>query len=296
MPRKYADQIDTDPVLARQLIRQQYPHWAHEPIVEVAPAGTVNALYRLGGDKVIRLPLRREWSADNEKDRQDWVDRIAPLLPVATPTLLATGVPAAGYPCTWSIYRWLPGTTPDPTPSDGAHQLAADLVAFLGALHGIDATGWPCDNVWAGPLTDRADLRGSIAALDGLADSADATAVWEAALALPARPHPPVVIHGDLYPGNLLMVDGRLNAVIDWTPLLGDPAHDLICAWNLLPAATRDDLRLRLDIDEATWMRGRALALARALLVLPDVRDTNPAITAYAKNTIHEVLTDYRER
>lgn len=135
-----------------------------------------------------------------------------------------------------------------------------------------------------------------LAYLAGQLDDEPVVHLETVALALPASPHPPVVIHGDLYPGNLLMVDGRLNAVIDWTPLLGDPAHDLICAWNLLPAATRDDLRLRLDIDEATWMRGRALALARALLVLPDVHDTNPAITAYAKNTIHEVLTDYRER
>ena len=41
-------------------------------------------------------------------------------------------------------------------------------------------------------------------------------------------------VHGDLLPGNLLVVEGRLAAVIDFGALnAGDPACDLQPAWNV---------------------------------------------------------------
>ncbi len=41
-------------------------------------------------------------------------------------------------------------------------------------------------------------------------------------------------------PGNLLLDDGRLSAVIDWGGSgMGDPAVDLMVAWNVLDARGR---------------------------------------------------------
>ena len=74
-----------------------------------------------------------------------------------------------------------------------------------------------------------------------MVDVAAVTAAWDAALQVPAWTGTPLWVHGDLSPQNLLCVDGRLNAVIDWGGLgVGDPACDLLPAWNLLPADARN--------------------------------------------------------
>ena len=64
------------------------------------------------------------------------------------------------------------------------------------------------------------------------------------ALDAPAWDRPPVWIHGDPAPGNVLAIDGRLSAVIDFgTVAVGDPACDLIAAWTFFSA----DARRRVD-------------------------------------------------
>ena len=121
------------------------------------------------------------------------------------------------------------------------------------------------------------------------------TAAWEADLQAPAWRGPPVWIHGDLQSGNLLAVQGRLSAVIDFGCLgVGDPACDLIVAWNLLPAETRDVFRAALPVDDATWARGRGWALSVGLIALPYYQDTNPVLAGISRRTIDEVLADHQ--
>jgi aminoglycoside phosphotransferase (APT) family kinase protein len=137
-------------------------------------------------------------------------------------------------------------------------------------------------------------VRAAVDALHGSIDTGAATAAWEAALQAPAWTGPPVWIHGDLSPGNLLAVRGRLSAVIDFGGLgVGDPACDLLVAWNLLPAETRDGFRAALGVDDATWARGRGWGLSVALTALPYYRDTNPVIVRWARQMIDEVLADH---
>lgn len=82
-------------------------------------------------------------------------------------------------------------------------------------------------------------------------------------------------------PGNLLVDQGRLSAVIDWGSLdVGDPAYDLMPAWNLLPPGPR---RVFLDdtgADAAAVRRGRGWALAQAIGCLGYHRVTNPRCRA----------------
>ena len=73
---------------------------------------------------------------------------------------------------------------------------------------------------------------------------------------------------------------------------VGDPACDLIVAWNLLPAATREVFRAELRVDDATWDRGRGWALSIALIQLPYYKETNPALAANARHVIREVLAE----
>lgn len=115
---------------------------------------------------------------------------------------------------------------------------------------------------------------------------------WDEALQVPQWDGLPVWIHGDLMPGNLLIKDNRLSAVIDFSCLgIGDPASDLITAWNLLSAHSRGVFRRELQVDEATWARGRGWALSMALIQLPYYEYTNPVMAANARYTINEVLS-----
>jgi aminoglycoside phosphotransferase (APT) family kinase protein len=122
-------------------------------------------------------------------------------------------------------------------------------------------------------------------------DAEAATAVWEESLAAPLWTGPPHWLHSDLMPSNLLVTGGRLTAVLDFaTAGVGDPACDLIVAWNVLPRSGRDTFRDAVDVDDATWARGRGWALSMAVGQLPYYRDTNPIISANARYAIHEVL------
>ena len=64
VPRRHADEVETDVALVRRLLREQFPEWAKLPLSAVAESGTVNALYRLGDELVVRIPRNRPslWS------------------------------------------------------------------------------------------------------------------------------------------------------------------------------------------------------------------------------------------
>jgi aminoglycoside phosphotransferase (APT) family kinase protein len=127
-----------------------------------------------------------------------------------------------------------------------------------------------------------------------LVDSDAVTAVWERDLQAPVWRESPVWIHGDLAPGNLLALSGRLSGVIDWGGLaVGDPATELLPAWNLFQRESRGAFRAAIDVDDATWARGRGLALSVALVALPYYLETNPVIARWARYMIDEVLEDH---
>ncbi len=173
--------------------------------------------------------------------------------------------------------------------------LMSDVVSFVEALQRIDATGGPPTRR-GGPLATQDKMaRAALGELRGMIDTDVATAAWEEALQARPWPGAPVWIHGDLLAGNLLVRDGRLTGVIDWSCMgVGDPACDLIVGWNLLPPEARGAFRARLAVDDATWARGRGWALSIALIALPYYKDTNPGFAATARHLISEVLADYQ--
>lgn len=73
---------------------------------------------------------------------------------------------------------------------------------------------------------------------------------------------------------------------------VGDPACDLFPAWNPLPAGAREVFREALDVDDATWIRGRGRTLSQALIALPYYRGTNPAMASHARHVIQAVLEE----
>jgi aminoglycoside phosphotransferase (APT) family kinase protein len=136
-------------------------------------------------------------------------------------------------------------------------------------------------------------VREAIDAMRGELDEATVSAVWDEALGASPWERPPAWVHGDLYDGNLLARDGRLCAVIDWGGAgVGDPACDLIVAWSLFSGESRDVFRADLDVDDATWVRGRGWALSVALMAIPYYRETNPVIVANSWRRIDELVAE----
>ncbi|AKZ53771.1 putative phosphotransferase [Streptomyces ambofaciens ATCC 23877] len=294
----HPDPLRVDGRLVRRLLAGRFPQWSQLPVERFPSGGTVNAMYRLGDDMVVRLPLVEDGAGDVRAERE-WLPRLSPLLPTAVPEVLGAGEPAAGYPWPWSVYRWLPGELPEAGALTEPALLAGDLARFVRAMRAVTLRGAPAA-YRGGPLATLDEAtRAAIEELRGLPEEGvdcDALiAVWEDALRAPEWAGPPVWLHADLMPGNLLVTDGRLSSVIDFGCMgVGDPACDLFPAWNLLPAGARELFREALDVDEATWRRGRARALSQAVIALPDHRDTNPAMAGNARHVVRAVLAETR--
>ncbi|MEU7161604.1 aminoglycoside phosphotransferase family protein [Streptomyces chrestomyceticus] len=284
--------VDED--LVRRLIAGQFPRWAGMAVRRFPSGGTVNAVHRLGDTMVVRLPLIAGGAGDVLMERE-WLPRLAPRLPVAVPEVLGAGEPAGEYPWPWSVYRYLPGANPEAGALSDPALLAADLAGFVAAMRSVTVPGAPTAHRGGPAAALDAGTRAAIEELRGIpeedVDCDAVTAVWEDALRAPEWDGPPVWLHADLMPGNLLVDGGRLTGVIDFGCAgTGDPSCDLFPAWNVLPSDARKVFREALGVDEATWRRGRGRTLSQALIALPYYRHTNPAMACNARHVIRAVL------
>jgi len=294
MGKMHADEATTDASLVRRLLRGQFPRWADLPIERLASGGTVNAVYRLGDRLSVRLPLTAGGVDDLDWEAR-WLPRLAPKLPVAIPTVVAGGVPAEGYPHPWAVHEWIDGTTPVEGRLRDPGAMSRDLAAFVTAMREVNLPDGPAAYRGGSLAAVDRETRTAIEELrhtDEPFDPDSALAAWQDALDAPEWTGAPCWVHSDLMPSNLLVTENRLAAVIDFaTAGVGDPACDLIPAWNLLPAPARESFRDAVGLDDATWRRGRGWALSMAVIQLPYYRHTNPVISANARFVIDEVRT-----
>ncbi len=289
------DRLRIEADLVRRLVVAQFPAWAHLPVRRVPVDGWDNSTFRLGDTMKVRLPTAGCYAAQVAKE-QRWLPYLAPHLPLPIPVPLAVGAPAEGYPWPWAIHGWLEGEPASSQNVADQRRFALDVARFLLALQRVDAAGGPP----AGPANFHrggrlgvydAETRRCVAALRGEIDSDAALATWEDALAA-SWSGPPVWVHGDIAPGNLLVAGGRLCAVIDFgSCAIGDPACDLVLAWTLLSGEARRLFRATLAVDEATWARARGWALWKALLMLAGDSTASAAATSQ-RHVIASVLAD----
>jgi aminoglycoside phosphotransferase (APT) family kinase protein len=116
--------------------------------------------------------------------------------------------------------------------------------------------------------------------------------MWEEAITAPPWDGPPMWVHADLTDGNILVRDGRLHAVIDFSMLgLGEPANDLDPAWGVLSGDNREVFRAALEVDDATWARRRGWAITSVFGIVY-YQHTNPGIVARCRRRVAADLAD----
>jgi aminoglycoside phosphotransferase (APT) family kinase protein len=165
-------------------------------------------------------------------------------------------------------------------------------------MHRSAPPGAPRNPVRGVPLRDRApvvveriDVIADVVA--DIADVASVRACWDDLLATPEWPGPPLWLHGDMHPLNVLVERGEPSAVIDFGDLTaGDPATDLSLAWMMFSPDERVVFRDAAgDVDDNTWRRARGWALALAIAYLANSAD-NVLISRIGRRTLAAALSD----
>lgn len=264
--------------LVSQLVAEQFPQWADLPIRPVEFDGWDNRTFRLGEELTVRLPSAEAYAREVEKE-QNWLPRLAPFLPLFIPVPVAMGLPGDGLPC---IGRSIGGSKANKRPwiaSMVCNDLRSPSLDSLWlcsrsirpvARHPESTTSTAADRCQLMTVRRERRLQVWVTRIDVGA----ATAVWEAALNATWQ-GPAVWHHGDVAAGNLLVREGRLNAIIDFgCSGVGDPACDLTIAWTFLSGESREAFRAAIRLDAATWARARGWTLWKALITYVRERES----------------------
>jgi aminoglycoside phosphotransferase (APT) family kinase protein len=294
MPRRASPpaEVDVTESLVRALLEDQHPDLASLPLTAVG-AGWDNALFRLGDSFAVRLP-RRAVAEPGAVNEQRWLPLLAPRLPLPVPAAVRLGVAGCGYPWSWAVTPWFDGKVIEgPTLGDRA---ATTLGRFLVALHQPAPADAPVSPFRSAGLAARDErLRGHVDDLEGMVDRDRVLHCWEELVRATPWAGPPLWVHGDLHPYNVLVTGDDFAAVIDFGDVCaGDPAVDLASAWMLFAPEARATFRAsyRQDAveDEQLWIRARGWALVLNLAWLVHAAD-DEATTRQTLATIGAVVT-----
>jgi aminoglycoside phosphotransferase (APT) family kinase protein len=293
--KMHDDQLTVPAQTARALVDAQFPQWRRLPVRPVHASGTVNAIFRIGGELAARFPLR---PGDPETVRQELEKEAAAARELAgrtrfpTPEPVAIGEPGAGYPLPWLVQTWLTGVTAIDDDPGGSEGFARDLADFIRGVRAIDTDGRGFSGRGRG-----GDLRSHDAWVETCFQNSERVLdvprlrqIWEALHVLPRGPGEDVMSHKDLIPGNVLVSGGRLAGVLDVGDLgPADPALDLVAAWHLLEAGPRQVFRDDLGSGDLEWERGKAWAFEQALGAVWYYAESNPDFSRTCRRTLERI-------
>lgn len=302
VPDKPAAEVVIDEPLIRGLLTSQAAdaigHAATLSLAKTAE-GWDSEVWRLGDALAVRLP-RRALAGPLVLNEQRVLPALAARIEptgLRVPAPIFNGRPDAAYPWPWSVVPWIDGSRGIDVPRPERSGWAEPLARALLALHEPAPWDHPANPFRGVPLQQR-----SAAVLERLAQlrtagtltepqSDAAAAVWADGLTVPPHLGPPLWIHGDLHPANLVARDTRLAGIVDFGDVTaGDPAYDLSVAWLAFDEDGRRRFIARAGerYDDASWVRARAWAIAVALMLLMH-SDDEPAYAALGREAFDEV-------
>jgi aminoglycoside phosphotransferase (APT) family kinase protein len=288
-----AADIEVDAELARRLIDEQHPDLAG-PLTLIA-SGWDNVLFRLGETLCVRLP-RREVAAQLIVNEQRWLPSITERISVPVPAPVRIGLPAAYFPWSWTIATWIDGAPALDRPPAERRPAAADLARFFAELHVPAPHDAPSNPVRGVPLVSRTEAVYERLAAGRIGRAREVRALWDLLAAVPRWAGPPLWLHGDPHPANILLGtarDGsaRLAGVVDFGDIsAGDPATDLAAAWLIFDEHGREVFRDQLqDVDDDTWQRARGWAVCIGTAVAASSADS-PRMAAIGTHALDQVF------
>ncbi|WP_085370540.1 aminoglycoside phosphotransferase family protein [Leifsonia sp. NCR5] len=288
--------IASDAELVARLVDTQHPDLAG-PLTLVSD-GWDNLIYRLGSEYAVRIP-RREVAAHLIEHEQQVLPAFAARVDVPIPAPVRVGTPSELFPFAWSIVRWVDGVDGADVTAEERASIALPLAAFVAALHEPATGDIPANPVRGVPLATRdAAVQERLRHLSERREVAGLAEAWRDALDAPVWDGPPIWLHGDLHPGNLLLTPDRsgLAAVVDFGDVTaGDPATDLATAWLTFDpdarAVFRDELTGRSPsalpalAADATWRRARGWAVVMGSALAAN-SDDNPRMASIATHAL----------
>lgn len=287
--------------LVTQLLRQQFPSLAAQPVRPSPTTGSSNWVFRVGAESAVRLP-RADSGVDDLVKEARWLPRLGPELPVPVPDVQFLGEPSALFPRPWTVVSWVPGQLPVDRHPTTQTRLAHTLGRFVRSLHSLDTFGLVSGSgEWgyrAGePVTEQIDAWAQSAS-EGLADLFDPRLVreaWRRVRDVPPSSGQACWVHTDLSAENVLVgSDGDLVGVIDFGGLgIGDRSVDLLYAWSMFDHPAREVLRSASGADEATWLRARAWAfVGPGLRTIQSYRPSLPERTAALTHMVEAIAEE----
>lgn len=282
-------EVAVDVGLVRSLLDSQRPDLADEAVTPLA-FGWDNVSFRLGDSRVARFP-RREVAVGLITNEARWLPHVAPRLPLSVPTPEFVGEPGVGYPWSWLVVPYLKGQSAAVSKSLDIDQCALQLGRFLACLHTPAPDDAPVNPYRGVPLASRDEkTRRQLSHIANVALREGLESLWVEALAADEFSGPPLWLHGDLHPHNLLVSDGKLSGVIDFGDITsGDPAVDLAVAWSFLAAAPDAFWKSYGRADEVMKVRARGWAVALGLAYVSNSAD-NPVMEAVGERTLAAVV------
>lgn len=286
-------EIEIDQALVLCLLSEQHPDLAHLPIYFV-DAGWDNAMFRLGEQLSVRLPLR-QLAATLIENEQTWLPLLADKLPLPVPTPYRIGKPTQSYPWRWSVLPWLAGKSAD-LDSPNANQVKV-FASFLRALHIPAPVNGPVNAFRGVPLNQRA------AAVEERMQRLETKTnlitpklkdIWNLAVNTPVDVEPKW-LHGDLHPRNILVENGVITGIIDWGDMTsGDIATDLASIWMLFSEQKerQEAIAEYGNISAATLQRALGWAIFFGVVLLDTGLVDYPRHAAMGEKILHRISCD----
>ena len=242
----------------------------------------------------VRLPSGKGYAAQVEKELT-WLPYLQKHLTMTISSPIAKGYPSCGYPFSWSMNKYIEGDTLTKQNINNLNEFADDLAKFLKEFQKIDTTNGPqagLHNYYRGGDLQYITMKQSktLENLKTVLPTELLLKIWQRALNASVSDLN-VWVHGDIAPGNLLVKNGKLAAVIDFGVLgVGDPSCDYAMAWTFFEEESRQ--RFLKKLDQGMIDRACGWALWKALITY----NSDEAERAEnAQYTINEIIKDEKK-
>jgi aminoglycoside phosphotransferase (APT) family kinase protein len=263
--------------IVRDVVREQFPELAVATVARLGD-GWEHEAYLVDDRVVFRFPRRAGGG-----DGFEWQERLHALVAsvigdiVSIPRITRWGRPCARFPYPFAGHDVIPGVGANDPSAPMNPELADDIGRVLSRLHAIPAD---VAAVAGAGIADPGDvdlaaallrLRRWVSEVPEIRDHAHDPCTWldRVPRAPDAYRGMPRLIHGDFQMEHVLVspTTGRLSGIIDWGPVLCDPASDfsyvlLHGGWSFFQRAL-DAYKLPLDAEfaERTLFSARLGAL-----------------------------------